>query len=115
RGEAARDRGGRAARAARLGPRRRIEQRLLTEELGAALQPLADTLGHADRGRVGRADEAYHALAPQVGERMAQDAAGRLGRVALAPRLAPQHPDQLEARPALRLEQAGPPHERAGR
>src|SRR5439155_3000631 len=90
-----------------------VDQRFQAKDLGAAFQALAEALGDPDRARVGRTDEADHALAPHGIEGVAQQQPRGLRRVALAPRLAPQQPAQLEAGPALGLEVAGPSQQRA--
>src|SRR5262249_35902339 len=74
-----------------------------------------EALGHADRGAIGRPDEADEVVALHRGERVVERAPRALGRVAFAPRGAAQHPAQLEARPALGLEEADAAEEGAGR
>src|SRR5439155_11888781 len=91
-----------------------VDQRLHPEDLRASVQPLAEALGQADGSGVGRADQADHALAPHRREGVPDNDTRGLQRIAVAPRLAPQEPADLEARPAFRLEVAGAAEERAG-
>ena len=88
---------------------------LAAAERDHAPVPLPNPLGHRDRGRVGRLDEADQLVDLEMFESPVQRRAGGLGRVALTPPVAPQQPADLDARPALRLPDTDPTDERAAR
>src|SRR5262245_55766350 len=92
-----------------------VDQCGVAEQLSLAAQRLAQPLGHANRGIVARADEADEMVAAQLGEGVGHRAAGTLGGVAAAPRLASQHPAELEVGPAFGLEEADTAQQPTGR
>jgi hypothetical protein len=95
--------------------REAVEEHLVAEQLGAPLEPLADALGHADGGRVARVDQADDVVAVHRGERVGQRAPRALRGVAPTPRVAAQHPAELEAGPALGVEEADASEQRPRR
>ena len=62
-----------------------IEQKRARIVLQPPLEAHADPLGHPDRGRVGRIDQADQARQPEPSERVGRDRPRRLGRKPLAP------------------------------
>src|SRR6185437_4790191 len=90
-----------------------VHERLPAEKLHFARGPLAELLRDPDRARIVRPDEAHHAVAAQLAEGEVERDSRRLGRIAPPPVLAADHPSDLEAGPAGRVEEPGAPHEDA--
>src|SRR5688572_31262291 len=83
-----------------------VHERRAAEQFHLPGQALSQAFGNADGAFVRGPDEADHTLALERAEGVVQAGPGCLDGVTLPPVSARQHPPELEARPARRIEEA---------